>query len=172
MSGGILADGFNSAMAAVFSAFPLATFSQNNGVIQLTGVASRHVGKYIAGILVLLGIFPIIGGVISIMPKPVLGGATLILFSMVASAGIRIVTAHPLGRKEMLILAVSLGSGLGAHFVPEVFTYMPQIIKDIGHSPIAVGGMVAIIANLVLTLGTGKSEEAVASDTNVAEAGE
>ena len=158
VSGGILADGFNSAMAAVFSAFPLATFSQNNGVIQLTGVASRHVGKYIAGILVLLGIFPIIGGVISIMPKPVLGGATLILFAMVASAGIRIVTAKPLGRKDMLVLAVSLGSGLGAHFVPEVFSNMPKLIKDIGHSPVAVGGVVAIIANLVLNLGAGPVE--------------
>jgi xanthine permease XanP len=159
VSGGILADGFNSAMAAVFSAFPLATFSQNNGVIQLTGVASRHVGKYIAGILVLLGIFPIIGGVISIMPKPVLGGATLILFAMVASAGIRIVTAKPLGRKDMLVLAVSLGTGLGAHFVPEVFSNMPKLIKDIGHSPVAVGGVVAIIANLVLNLGAGPIEK-------------
>lgn len=173
VSGGILADGFNSAMAAIFNAFPLATFSQNNGVIQLTGVASRHVGKYIAGILVLLGIFPIIGGVISIMPKPVLGGATLILFSMVASAGVRIVTAHPLGRKEMLILAVSLGTGLGAHFVPEVFSNMPKLIKDIGHSPIAVGGMVAILTNLVLSVGTGKAEdECVPTVTDVSEAGE
>ncbi len=153
ISGGILADGFNSAMAAVFSAFPLATFSQNNGVIQLTGVASRHVGKYIAGILVLLGVFPIIGGVISIMPKPVLGGATLIMFAMVAAAGIRIITAHPLGRKEMLVLAVSLGTGMGVHFVPEVFSHMPAIVQDIGRSSIAVGGLVAMATNFVLSIG-------------------
>jgi xanthine permease XanP len=153
VSGGILADGFNSAFAAVFSAFPLATFSQNNGVIQLTGVASRHVGKYIAGILVLLSIFPILGGVVSIIPKPVLGGATLILFAMVASAGIRIITSKPLGRKEMLILAIALGSGLGAHFVPEVFSHMPLLIQDIGKSSIAVGGLSAIVANLVLSFG-------------------
>ena len=170
ISGGILADGFNSAVAAIFNAFPLATFSQNNGVIQLTGVASRYVGRYIAGILVLLGIFPIIGGIISIMPKPVLGGATLILFSMVAAAGIRIVTSQPLGRKEMLILAISLGTGLGAHFVPEVFTNMPKLIKDIGHSPIAVGGMVAIVTNLTLSIGTGRAAEKDVS--TVAEASE
>ncbi len=153
VSGGILADGFNSAIAAVFSAFPLATFSQNNGVIQMTGVASRHVGKYIAGILVLLSIFPILGGVISLIPKPVLGGATLILFAMVASAGIRIITSRPLGRKEMLILAISLGSGLGVHFVPEVLSNMPKLIQDIGHSSIAVGGMSAIMATLLLSFG-------------------
>jgi xanthine permease len=159
VSGGILADGFNSALAAVFSAFPLATFSQNNGVIQMTGVASRHVGKYIAGILVLLSIFPILGGVISLIPKPVLGGATLILFAMVASAGIRIITSRPLGRKEMLILAISLGSGLGAHFVPEVFSNMPKLVQDIGHSSIAVGGLSAILATLVLSIGEVEEEE-------------
>jgi len=159
VSGGILADGFNSAFAAVFSAFPLATFSQNNGVIQLTGVASRHVGKYIAGILVLLSIFPVLGAMISLIPKPVLGGATLILFAMVAAAGIRIINSRPLGRKEMLILAISLGSGLGVHFVPEVFSNMPQLIKDIGHSSIAVGGMSAILATIVLSLTNEKEEE-------------
>lgn len=159
VSGGILADGFNSAIAAVFSAFPLATFSQNNGVIQMTGVASRHVGKYIAGILILLSIFPILGGVIALIPKPVLGGATLILFAMVASAGIRIITSKPLGRKEMLILAISLGSGLGAHFVPEVFSNMPKLIQDIGQSSIAVGGMSAIVATLLLSFGHDKEEE-------------
>ena len=159
VSGGILADGFNSAIAAVFSAFPLATFSQNNGVIQMTGVASRHVGKYIAGILVLLSIFTILGGVFSLIPKPVLGGATLILFAMVASAGIRIITSKPLGRKEMLILAISLGSGLGAHFVPEVFSNMPKLVQDIGHSSIAVGGLSAILATLVLNFGEVEEEE-------------
>jgi len=159
VSGGILADGFNSAFAAVFSAFPLATFSQNNGVIQLTGVASRHVGKYIAGILVLLSIFPVLGAVISLIPKPVLGGATLILFAMVAAAGIRIINSRPLGRKEMLILAISLGSGLGVHFVPEVFSNMPQLVKDIGHSSIAVGGMSAILATIVLSFSKQKEDE-------------
>ncbi|OEU57234.1 MAG: xanthine permease XanP [Desulfobulbaceae bacterium S3730MH12] len=164
ISGGILADGFNSAVAAVFSAFPLATFSQNNGVIQMTGVASRHVGKYIAGIMILLSIFPVLGGIISIIPKPVLGGATLILFAMVASAGIRIITSRPLGRQEMLILAISLGSGLGAHFVPEVFSNMPKIVQDIGHSSIAVGGMSAILATLVLSFGGVGEEEGEAGE--------
>lgn len=153
VSGGILADGFNSALASIFGAFPLATFSQNNGVIQVTGVASRHVGKYIAGILVLLGIFPIVGGVLSIMPKPVLGGATVILFAMVAAAGVRIISSRHLDRKDMMVLAVSLGTGLGAHYHPDLFSHMPALIQDIGKSPIAVGGLVAMVANIVLKAG-------------------
>jgi len=95
---GILADGCASATAAVFNSLPMTTFSQNNGVIQLTGVASRHVGFYIAGLLILLGLFPVVGGVLQAMPKPVLGGATLIMFGTVAIAGIKILAEaglHP-----------------------------------------------------------------------------
>ena len=88
-SGGILADGFNSMLAGVFNSFPNSIFAQNNGMIQLTGVASRYVGYFIAGMLVLLGLFPAVGLVFSLMPEPVLGGATLLMFGTVAAAGIR-----------------------------------------------------------------------------------
>ncbi|MCP4687189.1 MAG: purine permease, partial [Desulfobacterales bacterium] len=88
ISGGVLGDGVNSALAAIFNSFPNTTFSQNNGVIQLTGVASRHVGFFIAGYLVLLGVFPVVGGVLSLIPNSVLGGATIIMFGTVAAAGV------------------------------------------------------------------------------------
>lgn len=78
--GGVLADGFNSLLAAVFNSFPNSIFAQNNGMIQLTGVASRYVGYFIAGALVLLGLFPVVGRVFSLIPAPVLGGATLLMF--------------------------------------------------------------------------------------------
>ena len=94
-SGGILADGFNSMLAGVFNSFPNSIFAQNNGMIQLTGVASRYVGYYIAGFLVLLGLFPAVGLVFSLMPEPVLGGATLLMFGTVAAAGIRTVRPPP-----------------------------------------------------------------------------
>ncbi len=81
----MLGDGVNSALAAAFNTFPNTTFSQNNGVIQLTGVASRHVGYFIAALLALLGLFPVVGGLFQIMPQAVLGGATLILFGTVAA---------------------------------------------------------------------------------------
>ena len=79
-SGGIFADGFNSMISGMLCAFPNSVFAQNNGMIQLTGVASRYVGYYIAGLLILLGLFPAVGLVFSLMPEPVLGGATLLMF--------------------------------------------------------------------------------------------
>ena len=110
-------DGFNSFLAGVFNSFPNSIFAQNNGIIQLTGVASRYVGYYIAAMLVLLGLFPIVGAVFSLMPDPVLGGATLLMFGTVAAAGIRIVSSQEIGRKETLVLAVSLSLGLGVELM-------------------------------------------------------
>ncbi|MEG1905112.1 MAG: nucleobase:cation symporter-2 family protein, partial [Bacteroidales bacterium] len=108
VSGGILADGVNSFIAGVFNSFPNSIFAQNNGIIQLTGVASRYVGYYIAGMLVVLGLFPFVGTIFSLMPEPVLGGATLLMFGTVAAAGIRIVASQKIDRKATLVLAVSL----------------------------------------------------------------
>ena len=73
IKGGVLADGANSMLAAVFSTFPMSTFAQNNGVIQLTGVASRHVGLFIAAMLALLGLFPAVASLVQQIPEPVLG---------------------------------------------------------------------------------------------------
>ena len=86
-SGGILADGFNSMLAGMFNSFPNSIFAQNNGMIQLTGVASRYVGYYIAAFLVVLGLFPAVGLVFSLMPEPVLGGATLLMVADVRHGG-------------------------------------------------------------------------------------
>ena len=94
IKGGVLGDGINSAIAAIFNTFPNTTFSQNNGVIQMTGVASRHVGLWAGVFLLLLGLFPVIGSFFLIIPKPVLGGATLVLFSTIAVAGVRILAAQ------------------------------------------------------------------------------
>ncbi len=147
---GILADGCASATAAVFNSLPMTTFSQNNGVIQLTGVASRHVGFYIAGLLILLGLFPVVGGVLQAMPKPVLGGATLIMFGTVAIAGIKILAEAGLHRRNMLIVSISLGLGLGVAGVPEVLSAMPDVLKNIFGSPITIGAFSAILLNLFL----------------------
>ncbi|OWK47987.1 Xanthine permease XanP [Pseudomonas oleovorans subsp. oleovorans] len=147
---GVLADGCNSAVAAMFNSLPMTTFSQNNGVIQLTGVASRHVGFYIAGILVLLGLFPVVGAVLQMMPKPVLGGATLIMFGTVAVAGIKILSETGLHRRNVLIVAISLGLGLGVAGVPDVLSHMPDVLKNIFGSPITIGAFSAIVLNIFL----------------------
>ena len=150
VKGGVLADGINSMIAAIFNTFPNTTFSQNNGVIQLTGIASRHVGYYIAAILITLGLFPIVGGVLQNMPKPVLGGATLVMFAMVAAAGVRILKRVKMNRRNMLIIAVSFGLGLGVMMVPEVVAQMPKLAKNLFGSAITTGGLAAIILNLIL----------------------
>lgn len=150
IEGGVLGDGVNSMLASIFNTFPNTTFSQNNGVIQLTGIASRYIGMYIAGILVILGLFPVIGGVLQAMPKPVLGGATIVMFGTVASAGIRIISKHGLDRRGVTILAVSFGLGLGVQFVPEALDQTSQLVQNIFGSPITTGGLTAIVCNMVL----------------------
>jgi xanthine permease XanP len=147
---GLLADGLNSAMAAVFNSMPMVTFAQNNGVIQLTGVASRYVAFFIAGLLVVLGPFPMIGAVLQLMPKPVLGGAELVMFGTVAVAGIKILAEAGLHRRNMLIVAISIGMGLGVAAVPEVLRELPKALHNIFESPITVGALCAIVLNIFL----------------------
>ena len=113
IKGGVLGDGVNSAIAALLNTFPNTTFSQNNGVIQMTGVGSRHVGFYVAGIFALLGLIPIVGGIFQVIPQPVLGGATLVMFGSIAVAGLNIVASTGLDRRSSVIVAVSLALGLG-----------------------------------------------------------
>lgn len=150
IKGGILADGVNSMLAAIFNSFPNTTFGQNNAVIQMTGVASRHVGFYIAGFLVILGLFPIIGSVLQLMPKPVVGGATLVMFATIATAGIKILTSEPIDRRKGLIIATSMGLGLGVMMVPDVLLQMPLLVKNIISSSVTTAGFCAIIMSVLI----------------------
>ncbi|HFQ4939694.1 TPA: uracil-xanthine permease family protein [Vibrio vulnificus] len=150
IKGGVLADGLNSALAAVFNSFPNSTFSQNNGVILLTGVASRYVGYFIAGMLVLLGLFPGVAGFVQLIPEPVLGGATIVMFGTIAAAGVRIISRVNLDRRAILIMALSFSMGLGIAQKPEILQFMPEFIKSIFSSGVAAGGITAIVLNLLL----------------------
>jgi xanthine permease XanP len=150
LRGGLLADGINSAVGAVLSSFPSTTFAQNNGVIQLTGVGSRHVGLFIGGVLMVLGLIPAVGVLVQALPASALGGATLIMFGMVAASGIRILAGVPLTRRNGMILAISLGLGLGVTFVPEVTAHLPELLKSTLHSGIATGGLAALLLNILL----------------------
>ncbi|MEM6597621.1 MAG: nucleobase:cation symporter-2 family protein [Cyanobacteria bacterium P01_D01_bin.36] len=150
VKGGILADGINSAIAAIFNTFPNTTFSQNNGVIQLTGIGSRYVGFFIAGIFVILGLVPVIAGVFQTIPQPVLGGATIIMFGSVAVAGIKILSTVNLDKRASIILATSLGLGLGVSVVPDIVGQLPTLAKSIFSSGISTGGLTALVLNMVL----------------------
>ena len=151
-SGGILADGMNSMLAGIFNSFPNSVFAQNNGIIQLTGVASRYVGYYIAGMLMILGLLPAIGLVFSLIPEPVLGGATLLMFGTVAAAGIQIIASQRIGRKEVLVIALSLSFGLSVELVPEVLDKMSITVRNIFSSGITTGGLTAILSNLLIRI--------------------
>ena len=150
--GGVLADGFNSFLAAVFNSFPNSIFAQNNGMIQLTGVASRYVGYFIAGALVLLGLFPVVGQLFSLIPDAVLGGATLLMFGTVAAAGIRIIAATEITRKAVLVMAISFAMGLSVELVPGILDKMPDVIRNIFSSGITTGGLTAILANVCIRI--------------------
>ncbi|MEM9568887.1 MAG: solute carrier family 23 protein, partial [Cyanobacteria bacterium P01_E01_bin.34] len=150
IKGGVLGDGINSLLAACFNTFPNTTFSQNNGVIQLTGVGSRYVGYFIAGFFAIAGLFPAIGAVIQAVPQPVLGGATIIMFGSVAAAGIRILSSIRFTKRSSIILATSLGLGLGVVFAPDILDGMPPLVKNIFSSGISTGGLCALFLNIVL----------------------
>ena len=159
LKGGVLADGFNSALAAFFNSFPNSTFSQNNGIIMLTGVASRYVGYFIAGMLVLLGLFPGVASFVQMIPEPVLGGATIVMFGTIAAAGVRIISRVELDRRAILIMALSFSMGLGVAQKPEILQFMPEFIKNIFSTGIAAGGITAIVLNLILPIHMDKEEE-------------
>ncbi|MEC4986821.1 MAG: nucleobase:cation symporter-2 family protein [Oscillatoria sp. PMC 1076.18] len=150
LKGGVLGDGINSIIAACFNTFPNTTFSQNNGVIQLTGVGSRYVGYFISVIFVILGLFPIVAGVFQALPQPVLGGATLVMFATVAVAGIKIISCVNLTKRNSIILAIALGLGLGVTFEPTILDALPSLIKSIFSSGISTGGLTALVLNLIL----------------------
>lgn len=158
IKGGVLADGVNSALAAVLNSFPNSTFSQNNGIIQLTGVASRYIGYFVAGMLVILGLLPGVATLVQLIPEPVLGGATIVMFGTIAASGIRIISRCDLNRRAILIMALSFSMGLGIAQKPEILQFMPEWIKNILSSGMAAGGLTAIILNLVLPPETDKKD--------------
>ncbi|SQI99408.1 solute carrier family 23 protein [Aggregatibacter aphrophilus] len=146
LRGGVFADGLVSVIATALGSLPLTTFAQNNGVIQMTGVASRHVGKFIAAILVLFGLFPIVGRAFTTIPSPVLGGAMVLMFGLIAIAGVRIIMTHGINRREAVIAATAVGVGLGVAFEPDVFKMLPEVFRN----AIAAGGITVVLLNLIL----------------------
>jgi NCS2 family nucleobase:cation symporter-2/xanthine permease XanP len=149
--GGVLGDSLNTMMAALINSFPSTTFAQNNGVIQLTGVAARTVGLWVGGLLCILGLVPWIGHWIALLPGPVLGAVTFLLFGFVAAAGIRILQRVQLGHRELLILAFSLAVGVGVQSVPEFLNPLPEAVRLVFSSGITTGGIAAFILNGVLS---------------------
>ena len=151
--GGIMATAFSSFIAALFCTFPSTTFSQNNGVIRLTGVCSRYVGNYVAGFLVLLGCLPIVTAVFQRIPSEVIFGATLLMFMLVVVSGFRVVEmAQPKARDWTVVgLAIVLGYVISM-FIDRVPNLSPEIVI-LFQFPVSTGALVALILEFVIPSG-------------------
>ncbi|URZ05669.1 uracil-xanthine permease family protein [Clostridium felsineum] len=150
ISKGVLSDGIGSILAGMFGAMPNTSFSQNVGLIPLTKVASRYVTLVAGIILIILGLVPKFSGVINVMPQPVLGGVGIVMFGTVAAAGIQTLSHVNLNNRNILIIATSIGLGLGVTFRPEILSGLPESLKMIFSSGISTGTIAALILNLVL----------------------
>ncbi|HEB5651873.1 TPA: purine permease [Mannheimia haemolytica] len=150
LRGGVLCDGLGSAFAAIMSTTPFSSFSQNIGVISLTGVASRYVVAFTGALLVLAGLFPVFGALIVSIPLPVLGGAGLMMFAMIIATGIQMLDNIQRSKRNGLIIAISIGCGLAVTTRPELLDKLPYFFKEVFGSGITVGSLLALILNLVL----------------------
>lgn len=165
LSGGVMADGVGTSLGALLGAMPNTTFSQNTGVIALSGVVSRFVVALAGALLVLAGFVPTIAAVFHTIPSAVLGGSVLVMFSMVASAGIQVMAAELSDRRSLLIVAVSLGLGIGLSFAPEETTAaFPADVALLLTSGIVPAMLAAVVLNAVLPGRPRRGREEVRED--------
>ncbi len=151
LSGGLVADGVMSGLAAIFSAFPNTSYSQNVGLVNFTGVASRHVTAIGGLFLVALGLVPKVGALFATIPAAVIGGGGLIMFAMIFASGAAIFhRGVELSRRNLVILAVAVGLGLGVELRPEVLAHLPETARTLFGSGLITGGLTGLILNLAL----------------------
>ncbi|USH05521.1 purine permease [Grimontia kaedaensis] len=162
---GLLGDGIGSAVGSLFGAMPLASFSQNVGIVGITGVASRYVVGTAGALLILAGLFPKFGALAVTVPKPVLGGVGFIMFGMIAYAGIRMLVKAADTRRNALVICVSLAAGLAVTIKPSLLQHLHHDVAQLLHSGITTGTIVAVVLNLVLP----KSKEDVHAEKQAEE---
>jgi NCS2 family nucleobase:cation symporter-2 len=150
IAGATYADGLGTAVAAVFGGLPNTSFSQNVGIVGMTGIMSRHVVTIAGTILVVCGLIPKIGATVASMPLPVLGGGVIVMFGMVAAAGMNMLTEVKMSRRNMIIISVSLAVGLGLNLVPSAVQHLPGIWKTLATSAVAPTALLAVVLNLAL----------------------
>ena len=150
LSGGVMADGLASSFAAIFNAFPQISFSQNVGLVALTGVASRYVVAIGGGFLIIAGLLPKFGAIITTIPQAVLGGATIIMFGLITAAGIKMVSNIEFNKRNMLVIGISLSVAIGLRGQEALYAGASEGIKAILQSGLIPGALISILLNLVL----------------------
>jgi NCS2 family nucleobase:cation symporter-2 len=150
IQGATFADGFGTAISGLFGALPNTSFSQNVGLIAMTGVMSRTVVTIGALFLIAAGLIPKIGAIISSIPIEVLGGGVIVMFGMVASAGISMLSDVHWNRRNMVIFAIALSLGLGLQLESGALQHLPGTVKVLATSGILPAALIAIVLNLIL----------------------
>ncbi|KPB02752.1 uracil-xanthine permease family protein [Ahrensia marina] len=150
IQGATYADGLGTAVSGVFGALPNTSFSQNVGLIAMTGVMSRHVVTIGAIFLILCGLVPKIGAIIATVPIEVLGGGVIVMFGMVVAAGMSMLSDVNWNRRNMVIFAISISLGLGLQLEPGALQYLPATLKVLATSGILPAALIAIVLNLLL----------------------
>ncbi|MGH0681667.1 xanthine permease PbuX [Bacillus mycoides] len=150
---GYRAEGLAMVLGGIFNAFPYTTYSQNVGLVQLTGVRNRVTIYTCGGMLIALGFIPKIAAITTIIPKSVLGGAMLAMFGMVMAYGIKMLSSVDFGKQEnLLIVACSVGIGLGVTVVPTLFSQLPENIRILTDNGIVLGSASAVLLNIVFNM--------------------
>lgn len=153
MAKGYRAEGLAFILGGIFNAFPYNTFAQNVGLVQMSGVKSKKVTIAAGIILIFLGLIPKIAALATLIPTSVLGGATVIMFGMIVSSGIKMLSVVDLkNQNNLTVIAVSVSLGLGATVVPELFSSLPPMIKMLVGDGLITGSLTAIFLNLFFTL--------------------
>ncbi|MYW03784.1 purine permease [Streptomyces sp. SID3343] len=151
IAGGLRADGLATAFGGVFNGFACTAFAQNIGLVALTRIRSRYVVAVCGAFLVLMGLMPIVGGLVALVPQPVLGGAGVVLFGTVAVAGIRTLGKADLNAgSNALIVATALAFGIFPIAYPDFYHAFPERLRMIAESGISAGSIVAVALNLLL----------------------
>lgn len=147
---GYRAEGLAVILGGIFNTFPYTGFSQNVGLVQLSGIKTRRPIYYSAFFLIALGLLPKVGAVAQIIPESVLGGGMLVMFGMVAVQGMRMLSKVDYNNdKNLLIIAISIGFGLGFNMIPTLFQQMPETVRMFTGNGIVMNSLTAIILNLL-----------------------
>ncbi|CAG2127742.1 nucleobase:cation symporter-2 family protein [Cupriavidus plantarum] len=162
LTNGLRADGLGTIIGGVFNTFPYTSFSQNVGLVTVTGVRSRYVAVAGGLILIAFGLFPKMAHVVASVPQFVLGGAGIVMFGMVAATGVRILGSCDFNRNRhnLFIVAISIGFGMIPTLSPTLFQYLPKWTDPFTHSGIVLGTIVAVALNLFYN-GMQSAEEAM-----------